>query len=265
MIRFGLQCGLLAVVAAASAFGSVGCSGGGEVGDSPAFSSLARVVPESAGSHCESGGQAIESGLDANGNGQLDADEVKETSYVCNGVSKQVLPTITQIPAGDPRCQFGGTSIAIIGANGQPEKETVVCNGATGDKGDQGVQGIQGIQGEQGDAGPQGIQGDAGAPAPEPVLGIFAPSQVVKGAVVTCGTINTTATTVECRTMKVNGMDVYLGPTEAGVICSGVTGKGYNSASGMGVVASPWLKWSNNAWTIGTGNASPMQNVTCNR
>jgi hypothetical protein len=49
--------------------------------------SLIRTTAEPAGSHCASGGQKIETGLDANGNGVLDDGEViaSATAYLCNG------------------------------------------------------------------------------------------------------------------------------------------------------------------------------------
>jgi hypothetical protein len=43
--------------------------------------------PELPGSHCPAGGTAIEVGIDDNGDGMLQADEVRSTSYVCNGTS----------------------------------------------------------------------------------------------------------------------------------------------------------------------------------
>lgn len=43
------------------------------------------VSAEPAGANCAKGGQKIESGLDANGNGALDPAEVTATSYACDG------------------------------------------------------------------------------------------------------------------------------------------------------------------------------------
>lgn len=263
MIRFGFQVGLMTAVATVGALALVGCAGddGGSLGTSS--NALTRVVAEAAGSNCPAGGQAFQYGIDANGNDQLDEEEVKGTSYVCNGAV--VAPKFESIPVGDPRCPNGGTRIVIEG--GASPQESIVCNGvqgAQGDKGDQGVQGIQGEQGIQGDAGAQGAQGDAGAAAPEPVLGQFLASQIVKGAVVTCTTFTVAGSTSECRGMKLNGVDARLAPTEANVICNAITGKGYNTASGMGVV-SQYIGWTNGAWTLANASTSPMQNLTCNK
>src|SRR5664279_1428650 len=51
----------------------------------PGSSTLVDVVAEPPGAHCANGGQAIETGVDANGNGMLDAVEVSQVSYVCAG------------------------------------------------------------------------------------------------------------------------------------------------------------------------------------
>jgi hypothetical protein len=49
-----------------------------------ALVSLINVVPEPAGANCGSGGQAIQTGQDTNGNGILESGEIQHTSYVCS-------------------------------------------------------------------------------------------------------------------------------------------------------------------------------------
>lgn len=253
MFRVGLHGGLLVAVAMTGTFALVGCSGE-DGAPLPAASALTRVVPESAGSNCPAGGQAVQYGVDANGNDQLDSEEVKGSSYVCNGSSSKITPSFEQIPVGDPRCPNGGTLLKITGGDGA-DQESVLCNGL------EGAQGIQGIQGETGDA---GAQGDTGAAAPEPVFGQFLASQIVKGAVLTCTSVTSTATTSVCNGMKVNGLDVRLAPVEANVICGAVTGRGYNTASGLGVVPQ-YISWTAGNWAMVSASTSPMNNVTCNR
>jgi hypothetical protein len=228
MSRFISSGGLLVVVASSLAFASVACSG------------------------------------DDGATAPLTSENALAESAASSGV-----PSLEQIPAGDPRCPNGGTLLKITG--GSAPSESVVCNGAQGEQGEQGeqgVQGVQGIQGIQGDAGEQGEagpQGDAGAPAPEPVLGQFLASQIVKGVVLTCATVTTQTSTVTCTGMKVNGLDARLAPAEANVICGAVTGKGYSTASGMGVVAAPFMLWNGSAWALGTGSTSPMNTIVCQR
>ncbi len=52
-----------------------------------AVNSLLNIIEEPAGVNCESGGLLVESGLDANGNGLLESDEVGTSRYICNGIN----------------------------------------------------------------------------------------------------------------------------------------------------------------------------------
>ncbi|MBX3188628.1 MAG: collagen-like protein [Labilithrix sp.] len=206
---------------------AVACAG------SDGASALMTTKPEPAGAHCPNGGQAVVYGVDANGDGELDTSEVDGTSYVCNGAQ------------GEQGAQ---------GAQG----ERGLASDAKGDKGDMGQAGL---------AGTDGKDGADGKDAPQLVLGRFLPTQVVSGAVVTCATTNLNATTTECRGLKVNGLDVTLDAKEANSICASVTGKSYNNASGLGIVAAPFMRaGTTTPWVIAdSGNTSPMQNLTCNR
>lgn len=224
MMRVGFGPGwfvVLGMVACAGSDGAAGANG------------LSRVVVEPPGAHCPAGGQAIEIGLDANGSGQLDAEEVSGTSYVCNGTS--VTTEVLAIAPGDPRCTHGGSAMRVNGG-----VEMVACNGAPGP------------------------QGDAGLPPPEPVLGQFATSQVVRGAVVTCASVATTASSVSCTGLEINGMDLRLSSTDVNAVCRGITGKGYSTANGLGTVTSPYVVADGTSWAIvTTGAVSPAQNVSC--
>ncbi|MFY0602276.1 MAG: hypothetical protein JXR03_21570, partial [Cyclobacteriaceae bacterium] len=48
--------------------------------------SLVNIADEAGGANCENGGVKIDSGVDDNGDGTLDTDEVDITRYVCNGI-----------------------------------------------------------------------------------------------------------------------------------------------------------------------------------
>lgn len=48
--------------------------------------SLVNITDETEGSNCENSGVKIDSGLDDNGDGTLDDDEIEITRYICNGV-----------------------------------------------------------------------------------------------------------------------------------------------------------------------------------
>ena len=48
--------------------------------------SLVNITDEAAGSNCENGGIMIDSGVDDNGNGTLDVEEIDITRFICNGI-----------------------------------------------------------------------------------------------------------------------------------------------------------------------------------
>src|SRR5207302_4975099 len=67
-------------------------------------SSLVRVDAELPGANCATGGVAIKSGLDADGDGYLDDSEVTSIQYVCNGQ--------TDVACGDGVVLTGTIAIA---------------------------------------------------------------------------------------------------------------------------------------------------------
>ncbi|MEA2747343.1 MAG: hypothetical protein QOI41_1486 [Myxococcales bacterium] len=234
MKRMGIASALL-LLSGISALVGCGSADAGANG----VNALSRVVPEAAGKNCAAGGQAFQFGSDQNGNDVLDDAEVKGTSFVCNGTA------------------------GAAGAQGAQGEE-----GDAGAEGPQGDAGPQGPQGVQGDAGPQGAQGDAGAqgaPAPEPMLGQFLTTQVVKGAVLTCTSTSITATSIGCTGMKLDGVDVRLAPGEANVICNAIDGKAYLTANGASTVSS-YMIWTGTTWAFSSAaSRAPMQNLQCGR
>ena len=101
--------------------------------------SLVNVEPEPAGANCASGGQRIDSGLDANGNGSLDVAE-QSTAYVCNGADGSsglnALVSVINEPAGE-NCTSGGYRIdSGLDANtndvldiSEIQSTSYICNG----------------------------------------------------------------------------------------------------------------------------------------
>jgi hypothetical protein len=89
------------------------CATGGSSG------SLVKLSPEGEGSDCEHGGQRIEVGVDASGDGVLDADEVSSTSFVCNGAPGR--SAISAGVSGDGGCAAApgaapsGASLWLLG------------------------------------------------------------------------------------------------------------------------------------------------------
>jgi hypothetical protein len=61
------------------------CNGNNGIDGTNGLNSLMNVIPESPGESCSSGGYKINTGLDLNGNTQLDDNEIQITKYICNG------------------------------------------------------------------------------------------------------------------------------------------------------------------------------------
>ena len=129
----------------------------GDPGDD-GHNSLVIVSDEPVGKNCEFGGKKVESGIDIDNDGKLDANEVTSTEYVCNGVpgadgvdgqdganGKNSL-TITDSQVGTHCSAFGNNGGIRIrsglddNANGTLDVEevdstTYICNGANGANG----------------------------------------------------------------------------------------------------------------------------------
>ncbi|NBD07438.1 DUF7151 family protein [Corallococcus silvisoli] len=86
-----------------------------------------RTRPEPHGANCALGGQAIQSGLDLDANGQLDDAEVTATDYVCATTVANVLLRVRPVSPG-AQCALGG-QVTHAGhdanANGLLEDEEV--------------------------------------------------------------------------------------------------------------------------------------------
>jgi len=68
---------------------------------------LTWLEPEPVGPHCAHGGHAVHTGLDLNGDGVLDGDEVTATTYACATATPGVLVHLQALPPGGP-CPLGG-------------------------------------------------------------------------------------------------------------------------------------------------------------
>ncbi|RZM21110.1 MAG: hypothetical protein EOO88_34255 [Pedobacter sp.] len=72
--------------------------------------SLVSLVTEPAGANCQNGGNRVNSGLDNNNNGKLDASEIQSFAFICNGgVNLQYLISVKPESAGG-NCNTGGYS-----------------------------------------------------------------------------------------------------------------------------------------------------------
>ncbi len=110
------------------------------------------ITISDAGANCANGGKTIEIGVDDNGNGILDVEEIDNSSYVCNGENgndgKTALVNITDEAAG-ANCANGGKKVESgidDDGNGvldvaEVDSTNYVCNGADGSAGADGTDG----------------------------------------------------------------------------------------------------------------------------
>lgn len=146
------------VVAMASGCGGTPVSTQTPTAGADGKNSLVNLTTEAPGAHCPNGGTAIQSGLDTNANGKLDAAEVTSTSYVCavagppgadgyNGSSgKSTLARQAAEPAGN-NCPSGGIAVKVgVDTNGngvlddsEVTSTSYVCNGRNGNLGTSGA------------------------------------------------------------------------------------------------------------------------------
>ena len=149
-----LFAGLLGITA------SGGGGGGGEsptTGNNPSVAAKTSTIPRG-DTDCPNGGILVETGIDENRNGVLDADEVDASEKVCNGADGaqgpagsdglNALVVIEDEPAG-PNCASGGKRIRSgLDANGdgmldaaEVASDDYICNGETGAQGPAGSDG----------------------------------------------------------------------------------------------------------------------------
>lgn len=116
------------------------------------------VTAEPVSANCAQGGSKIQSGMDTNANNVLDANEVTNTSFVCNGANgatgQNALTNVSSEAAG-ANCASGGSRIQVgVDRNGnnvldstEVTSNSFVCNGATGATGPAGLTGDTGTSG----------------------------------------------------------------------------------------------------------------------
>ena len=118
-------------------------------------------------------------------------------------------------------------------------------------------------------AGPTGPTGATGSSAAVYVAGQFVPSQIISGVTVTCSSTNVSGGTSTCNSLLADGISVYLTTAAATFICTAVTAKNYNSASGQGAINGPYINVQGGTWTPvliarASQNMSPLSTLACN-
>src|SRR5690606_20549822 len=94
--------------------GADGAEGAAGQDGAPGFTSLFRWHELEPGDACSAGGHVLETGLDLDGSGVLDDEEVESEVYVCSGLNGQdgapgaSAPIRTQVELAGPGCTSGG-------------------------------------------------------------------------------------------------------------------------------------------------------------
>ncbi len=125
--------------------------------------SLVTITQEPAGGNCTNGGQKIESGLDDDSDGILQALEVDATRFICNGANGSngsgLNSLVNVLPeSAGVNCTNGGQRIESgMDDNSNTILESIeidsvqyVCNGVDGTNGTNGTNGIDGTNGTNG-------------------------------------------------------------------------------------------------------------------
>ena len=93
--------------------GTNGQDGADGIDGNDGSTALIATSTEPAGANCANGGVKIEAGVDDNGNGQLDSNEVDSTQYICDGGSSATtMLTSYSTPPTSMGCDIGGSVIA---------------------------------------------------------------------------------------------------------------------------------------------------------
>lgn len=115
-VQFGLDANVNGILDASEVTDtSYVCNGSDGMNGVDGLNALFVSSPEAAGTNCTNGGIHIDTGVDNNSNGILDASEITSTSYVCNGLDGNLgdyssLLNISSEPIGQ-NCQYGGKKI----------------------------------------------------------------------------------------------------------------------------------------------------------
>jgi len=174
----------LPILLAALHLGACGGGGGGseDQADNTRFSSVASVSIVEPGVNCPNGGIAVDSGIDENGNGILDSNEIDSSEIICNGIDGSDGTDGTNGTNGTD-----GTD-GLNGTNGSDGTDGV--NGANGTDGNNGINALvnQSIEAAGANCDYGGIRFDVGIDN-NPVNGSLDPAEITSTEYI-CGTQN---------------------------------------------------------------------------
>ena len=190
---------------------------------------------------------------------------------VINGCYKSQNGQLRLIDPASDSCNPSETAISWSQTGPQGPK------GDKGDKGDPGPQGPAGPPGPTGATGPPGPQGATGPTGPQgppglsglPPVGLFTPTQIVRGAILTCTSTNPfSGFTAGCQGMKLNGLDIgseggFVGATVVCNAVTGATGIAWGAIRFGPPATVPHFVWNGSNWALSSATAQPMVEVSC--
>ena len=134
--------------------------------------------------------------------------------------------------------------------------------GATGPKGDTGATGEDGADGEQG---PQGEPGPAGPVSELPPVGQFTPRQMVKGAILECGSTSVGQFMTVCASATLNGvgLDSVGSTAAANVICQTVNGRNSTIEGFDTAVSASTYSWNGSRWVLAAASPTRLSSINC--
>jgi hypothetical protein len=173
------------------------------------------------------------------------------TYYACAKDAKVIAGSV-QVNT-QPKCAGGQT---VVSWNEQ---------GVQGATGAAGATGLSGADGTNGATGPTGATGANGLSGLAPV-GRFTPTQIVRGAILTCPTTEYFEAGGYYRCgggpLKLNGIDIGgFGADEA--ICNAVRGGGVANTGHAGLASNPHFEWNGSAWVLSSVDAGNYLHISC--
>jgi hypothetical protein len=181
---------------------------------------------------------------------------------VINGCYKSQNGQLRLIDPATDSCHPSETAISWSQTGPQGPAGPPGPTGPAGPPGPVGPTGPAGPQGATGPTGPQGPQGLSGLPP----VNRFTPTQIVRGAILTCESSSGTATSTTCQGLKLNGSDVTTRPgfPEATAICGVIaTGTPGGVVTISGNAAVPYFIWNGSNWALASDTAPRMSNLLC--
>jgi hypothetical protein len=186
---------------------------------------------------------------------------------VINGCYKTQNGQLRVIEPATDSCLPSETAISWSQAGPTGSRGPTGPKGATGSAGQTGARGPTGNTGAPGARGPTGAAGPQG-PSGLPPVGHFTPTQIVKGAILTCASVSEPAGAIntDCNGPKLNGMDINFGVAEGIAICSVVGQPLFITNVNGSLAATPYFVFNGSNWALSSaGGANRIDAVGCGR